>query len=83
MVKKKAYLSLEKEEGEGYLQYPSPHFGLGFPQSFKRYFIDTTVLRFDQGSFSTGEGVSVASTGTMPPMWTQQVVGARLCFSVF
>ncbi len=83
MIKKKAYLSLEREEGERYQQYPSPHFGLGFPQSFKRYFIDTTVLRFDQGSFSIGKGVSVASAGAMSPMWAQQGVGARLCFSLF
>jgi len=67
MVKKRMYLRLEREEGEGYLQYPSPHFGLGFTQSLKRYFIGTTDFGFNQGDFSIREreGGCVASSGAV------------------
>jgi len=83
MVKKKAYLSLEREGGEGYLQYPSPHCGLGYSQSFKRYCIDTTDFGFDQGDFSIKGEVSLVSSRTLSSVWALQGVGSRFCFGLF
>jgi hypothetical protein len=83
MVKKKAYLSLEREGGEGYLRYPSPHCGLGYSQSFKRYCIDTTDFGFDQGDFSIKGEVSLASSRTLSSVWALQGVGSRFCFGLF
>jgi hypothetical protein len=85
MVKKRMYLRLEREEGEGYLQYPSPHFGLGFTQSLKRYFIGTTDFGFNQGDFSIREreGGCVASSGAVSSVWAFQALGSRFCFGLF
>lgn len=85
MVKKKAYLSLKRGEGEGYLGYPSPHCGLGFTQSFKQYFIDTTDFGFDQGDFSIkeGEGVSLASARALSSVWACEAMGSWICFCLF
>jgi len=83
MVKKKAYLILERGEGEGYIGYPSPHCGLGFTQSFKQYIIDTTDFGFDQGDFSIKGEVSLASSRTLSSVWALQGVGSRFCFGLF
>jgi hypothetical protein len=83
MVKKKAYLSLEGEEGEGYLPYPSPDFGLGLTQSFQRYLIDTTDSCFDQGAFSIREDVPLATSGAMSTMRALQAMGAWICCCLF
>lgn len=85
MVKKKTHPKFGRGKGEGYREYPSPDCGLGFPQSFKRYFIDTTDSRFNQGDFSIREreGVSVASSGAMSSVWALQALGSRVCFGLF
>ena len=83
MVKRRLCLISEKGKGEGYRNYPSPGCGLGSSQLPKRYFIDTTDFGFDQGSFSIGEGVSVASSGAMSSVWACEAVGARVCFGLF
>lgn len=85
MVKKRFYLSLEREEGEGYLGYPSPHFGLGFYQSLKRYSIGTTNFGFDQGDFSIREreGVPLASARAMSTVWPCEAMGAWIRFCLF
>jgi hypothetical protein len=83
MVKKKAYLSLERGEGEGYMEYPSPQFGLGFTQSSKRYFIDTTDFSFNQGDFTIREEVSLVSAGAMSSVWACEVMGSWICSCLF
>ena len=49
--------------------------GLGFAPPHKRYFIGNTNFRFDQGSFSVREGISVASSRVMSPMWVSEALG--------
>jgi hypothetical protein len=85
MVKKKSYLDLKRARGEGYMQYPSPDREWGFTPLLKRYFIDTTDSRFNQGDFSIREreGVSVASSGAMSSVWALQALGSRVCFGLF
>jgi len=85
MVKKKVYFNSGRERGEGYLGYPSPGCGLGFTQSSKQYFIDTTDFSFDQGNFSIREreGVSLASTGAMSSVWAYEALGSWVCFGLF
>ena len=83
MVKKKTYLSLKRERGEGYLRYPSPDSEWGFTPPLKRYFIDTTDFGFNQGSFSAREGVSLAPSGAMSPVWSLEDMGSWVCIGVF
>ncbi len=83
MVKKKAYLSLERKGGEGYRGYPSPRDGLGYSQSFKRCFIDTTDFSFDQGDFSIKGEIPLASSGAMSSVWSYQTMGSWVCLCLF
>jgi hypothetical protein len=69
MVKEGIDFIRTSKEGEGYREYPSPDWGLGFSQLQKRYFLDTPDFRFSQGGFSVREGVSVAPAKAMPSVW--------------
>jgi hypothetical protein len=82
-LKGRGWLMSEKGEGEGYRHYPSPPCGLGLSQCPKQYFIDTTDFGFNQGSFSPGKGISLASTRELPPVRSRQALGPWVCFSVF
>jgi hypothetical protein len=82
-LKGRGSVILKKGKGERYRYYPPPQCGLGFPQCPKQYLIDTTDFGFNQGSFSPGKEVSLASTRELPPVRSCKALGPWVCFSIF
>ncbi len=72
-----------RKRGEGYREYPSPGFGLGHSQSQQQHFIDTTDFDFNQGTYSSGERFSLASSGAMSTMRALQAMGSWICCCLF
>jgi hypothetical protein len=71
-----------RKRGEGYHEYPSPGFGLGHSQSQQQHFIDTTDFDFNQGTYSSGERFSLASSGALSSVWALEALGARFCIGL-